>query len=91
MELHPDLEDEIYYNYLAQEFSEVFPQSVKNSGQYLKGDSKELLQMDSYNAQVVTVKAVQELILENRSLEKKVEELAAEIEKLKQPTTNSRK
>lgn len=81
---NPGLEDAVYYNYLAQEFSEVFPQSVKSSGQYIKGDSKELLQMDSYNAQVVTVKAVQELILENKSLQMKVEELAEEVEKLKQ-------
>jgi hypothetical protein len=44
--------------------------------------------MDSYNAQVIAIKAVQELILENKSLEKKVEELAAEIEKLKQHSTN---
>jgi len=46
--------------------------------------------MDSYNAQVVTIKAVQELILENQSLEKKVEELVTELEKLKQQSTNSK-
>ncbi len=80
---NPGLEDQLYYNFLAQEFSTVFPESVKSSGQFLNGNSKQLLQMDSYNAQIVTVKAVQELILENRSLEKKIEELAAEVKKLK--------
>jgi len=28
---NPGLEDEVYYNFLAQEFSEVFPQSVKTA------------------------------------------------------------
>jgi hypothetical protein len=81
---NPGLEDQVYYNYLAQEFLNVFPQSVKFSGQFINGDSKELLQMDSYNAQIVTVKAVQELILENKSLAQKIEELASELEKLNQ-------
>jgi hypothetical protein len=81
---NPGLEDQVYYNFLAQEFLNVFPQSVKSSGQFINGDSKELLQMDSYNAQIIMVKAVQELILENKALEKRVAELASEMEKLKQ-------
>ena len=84
---NPGLEDDVYYNYLAQEFSEVFPQSVKSSKQYINGDPQGVLQMDSYNAQIVTVKAVQELILENRSLEKKLEQLTEEVEKIKQRST----
>ncbi|MEE4198404.1 MAG: tail fiber domain-containing protein, partial [Bacteroidales bacterium] len=69
------IENKEYYNFIAQEYQEVFPESVKGSGEYLEGDEKEILQLDSYNAQIVTIKAVQELILENKELRKRIEKL----------------
>ena len=45
--------------------SDPFPESVKGSGEYLEDRDQEILQLDSYNAQIVTIKAVQELIKDN--------------------------
>lgn len=52
---HPSVKAQDYYNYIAQEFREVFPEAVKASGE------DGLLQMDSYPASVFTVAAIQEL------------------------------
>ncbi|MBU8891574.1 MAG: tail fiber domain-containing protein [Bacteroidales bacterium] len=72
---HSSIKDQYYYNFIAQEYQQVFPQSVKGSGEYIEGDSNEILQLDSYNAQIVTVKAVQELIIENQELKNRLIEL----------------
>jgi len=40
--------------------------------------------MDSYNAQIVTIKAVQELIKENKSLHDQLNKLAEENKSLKE-------
>ena len=82
LEKHPVIEDRFYYNFIAQEYAEVFPESVKGSGEYLESGD-EILQMDSYNAQVVTIKAVQELIKENKDLKQDNEELQQEVNDLK--------
>ncbi len=74
--LHPSIEDRFYYNFIAQEFQEVFPDAVQNSGEFLEGDEKSILQIDTYSAQITTIKAVQDLI-------NKVEQLEAENKKLK--------
>jgi len=68
----PSIKDHFYYNYIAQEFQKVFPNSVQGSGEFLEGDNKEILQIDTYNAQIITTKAVQELIIENRGMNKKI-------------------
>lgn len=73
---YPTIQDQYYYNFIAQEFREVFPEAVKGSGEYLEGDPVEILQVDTYNAQVVTIKAVQELLV-------RIEKLEAENNKLK--------
>jgi hypothetical protein len=52
---HPSVKDQDYYNYIAQEFREVFPESVQDSGE------DGLLQMDEYPAGVYAVAAIQEL------------------------------
>jgi hypothetical protein len=52
---HPSIEDKDYYNVVAQEFAEVFPEYVKPSGE---GD---ILQVDTYPMQVCAVAAVKEL------------------------------
>ncbi len=76
MERNPTIKNQYYYNFIAQEFQEVFPEAVQGSGEYLKGDGQEILQIDTYNAQIVSIKAIQELIA-------KIENLEAENQKLK--------
>jgi hypothetical protein len=83
---HPSIEDIYYYNFIAQEYQVVFPESVKGSGEYLDGDNKEILQLDSYNAQIVTIQAVKDLIIENIEQKEKINQLEqriAELESLK--------
>ncbi len=70
---NPTIKDHYYYNFIAQEYAEVFPESVQGSGEYIDGDDKEILQIDTYNAQIVNISATQELIRENIKLK---EELA---------------
>jgi hypothetical protein len=79
---HPKITDKFYYNFIAQEYAEVFPESVKGSGEYLES-GEEILQMDSYNAQIVTIKAVQELIKENEVLKQDNQNLQQEVNELK--------
>ena len=43
----------------------------------------EILQIDSYNSQIVTVKAVQELILENQKQQSEIETLKAQLAEIK--------
>ena len=83
LEKNPSIEDKTYYNFIAQEYQKVFPKSVQGSGEYLDGDKDEILQLDSYNAQIVTIKAVQELIQKNEEQEKMINQLLEEIEILK--------
>ena len=73
--LHPDIADRAYYNFVAQEFAEVFPDFVKGSGEFL-ANGHEILQLDPYPAQVAAIKAIQEQ-------QKQIEELKAENETLK--------
>ena len=59
MTAHPGIKDQYYYNFIAQEFATVFPNAVQGSGEYLS-DGSEILQLDSYNANIVAIKAIQE-------------------------------
>ena len=72
---HPSLKNQYYYNFIAQEYQQVFPESVTGSGEFIKGDSNEILIMNNQNAQIVTIKAVQELIKENQELKARVDKL----------------
>ncbi|MEN7982654.1 MAG: tail fiber domain-containing protein, partial [Nanoarchaeota archaeon] len=76
---HDSITDDYYYNYIAQEYREIFPESVQGSGEFLDGE--EILQMDSYNAQIVSIKAIQEL---NQKEDLRYEELSAENDELKE-------
>ncbi len=62
---HDSIDDTSYYNVIAQEFAEVFPDAVKGSGEYLPGKSRtvenEILQVDTYPAQIASIAAIQEL------------------------------
>jgi hypothetical protein len=87
---HPEIGDQYFYNYIAQEFREVFPEAVHGSGEYLDGDKEEILQLDSYNAQIVSIKAIQEIIETNKKQEriiyaqqKSIDQLMMEVNALK--------
>lgn len=75
MKRNPIIKNQYYYNFIAQEYQNVFPNAVKGSGEYLEGDSIEILQIDTYDAQIVTIKAVQELIMKIEALEKENSQL----------------
>lgn len=83
---HPGVANQRYYNVVAQEFAEVFPDAVSGSGEYLadapRTPDNEILQVDTYPAQIVTIAAVQELAQRNADLQDTVERLMARIEKL---------
>jgi len=74
---HPSVEDHDYYNYIAQEFDKVFPNSVKTDG-------GGLLQMDPYPATIYSVAAIQELhqIVQEKDCE--IEELKAQAASVEQ-------
>ena len=69
----PAIEDVEYYNVIAQEYAEVFPDAVKPSGEYLPGQPQTpdnaVLQVDFHPASVLTVAAVQELAARLAELE----------------------
>ncbi len=75
---HPSIQDRDYYNYVAQEFREVFPECVQHSGE------DGLLQMDSYPASVYSVAAIQELYEMVQEKDCEMEELRSQIEGLKE-------
>ncbi|MEN8155560.1 MAG: tail fiber domain-containing protein [Bacteroidota bacterium] len=79
---HPGVKDKYYYNFVAQEYQEVFPESVQSSGELLESAQDEILQMDSYNAQIYSIKAVQELILENQAQAEKIGKQQEQINEL---------
>jgi hypothetical protein len=87
---HPSIKDVTYYNVIAQEFQQVFPDAVQGSGEYLAGKSKdqanEILQVDTYPAQIVAIAAIQELSAkleiarqENAALKARLDALEAKL------------
>ncbi len=84
---HPDVGDRIYYNVVAQEYAEVFPEAVQGSGEYLPGTEKsaanEVLQVDFHPASVLTVAAVQELAARMELAERENQALKAELAELR--------
>ena len=72
---HPCIEDRPYYNFIAQEFREVFPGSVQDDG-------TGLLQLDAYNVRPYLVRAVQELSAAVQELSAENEALKARLHKL---------
>ena len=79
---HPSIEDKFYFNFIAQEFQTVFPESVKGSGEYLGNDNNEILQIDTYNSQIVSIKAIQELIMQNQKQQAEIDDLRIVISKM---------
>jgi hypothetical protein len=70
---HPDIEDKVYYNVIAQEFAEVFPEAVKSSGETLPS-GRAILQVDTHPATMYSIAAIQEL---NETLRQREREIAA--------------
>jgi hypothetical protein len=77
-EANPGVKDQHYYNYIAQEFAEVFPESVYRGPESLDGDPVKLLRMNSQPAQVVAIRAIQELAEQVRIQQTKLEQLQEE-------------
>ena len=82
MQMNPSVKDKVYYNFIAQEYREVFPQSVQEGGGCLEGETVPLLQRDTHPANVVAIKAIQELALQTRELVEQNLEQQAMLEKL---------
>ena len=85
---HPSVEDRPYVNVVAQEFQEVFPDSVKSSGEKL-ADGSEILQVDTYPLTIYAAAAVQELAqtvektrAENAELKQRLAQLEKRVLKL---------
>jgi hypothetical protein len=78
MEANPGIKDQEYYHYIAQEFAEVFPESVHRGPEVLEGDPENLLRMNSQPAQVVAIRAIQELALQNREQQVMLDKLQKE-------------
>ncbi len=62
---HASIGGERYFNVIAQDFREVFPDAVHGSGEFLPGMAKtksnEILQVDTYPALITAIAALQEL------------------------------
>lgn len=80
---HPGIGDVPYYNVIAQEFREVFPDAVKSSGEKLP-DGSDILQVDTYPATITSLAAIRELhaLVKDRDLE--IGELKARLARLEE-------
>ncbi len=62
---HPSIVDTRYYNVVAQEFAQVFPDAVQRSGESVPGANRasddDILQVDIHPALITTIAAAQEL------------------------------
>lgn len=71
---HPSAPDRTYYNVIAQEYAEVFPDYVKGSGEKL-ASGEEILQVDPWPITIYTAAAVQELHQQVRQKDARIAEL----------------
>ncbi len=79
---HPSVEDRDYFNVIAQEFQQVFPDAVKGSGEKMS-DGSEILQVDTYPATITALAAIKELNAKHdAAMKQKDAELAALKERL---------
>lgn len=79
---HATIASQRYYNVIAQDFAEVFPDAVKGSGEFLSGMAKtkanEILQVDTYPATIASIAAIQELDAKSSAQDDRVAKLEAE-------------
>lgn len=71
---HPELPDVTYHNVVAQEFAEVFPEAVTESGERLP-DGSPVLQVDTYPALITALAAIRELRAESAALRARIQKL----------------
>ncbi len=81
---HPGIPDVPYYNVIAQEFREVFPDAVKGSGDRLPDGNGEILQVDTYPAMITTVAAVNELQAKLKAKDDDINALKRRLDALEQ-------
>jgi hypothetical protein len=74
---HPAVKDRTYVNFIAQEYREVFPDDVKDSGE------DHLLQVDTYAANIYAVAAIQELHKNSKSKTEQIKALQTELAAVK--------
>ena len=86
LEEHGIIDDVPYYNVIAQEFREVFPNAVRGSGDRLP-DGSEILQVDTYPATITTIAAVKELNEKLKAKDEELEALKARMEALERLVT----
>lgn len=94
---HPGIDDRRYYNVIAQEFAQVFPESVQGSGEYLphaeRSADNEIQQVDVHPALITTIAAVQELALrleaERKLLDGQLQQLASDNAALREAAARS--
>jgi len=70
LKLRPEIKDRVYLNFIAQEYQQVFPNAVITSNEMIPGDPDPILTIDTHDATITTIKAVQELIEKVETLEK---------------------
>ena len=75
---HPEIDDKRYPNVIAQEFAEVFPDHVQESGEFLP-DGSPILQVDTYPLTIYSAVAVQELHRDSLELRKQNELLRQQL------------
>ena len=75
---HPSITDRFYYNYIAQEYQEVFPNEVFETNDKLEGMDSNILQIDTHAPNIVAIKAIQELKLKLDEKDQEISELRAE-------------
>jgi Chaperone of endosialidase len=79
------LADKAYAGFIAQEFAEVFPESVLVTDKAVPGAARgeqNILALDPNPALITTVAAVQELATENVQLHHQIDELSARLSRL---------
>jgi hypothetical protein len=77
----------VFLGVIAQEYREVFPNDVTPTGETLPGDSNPVLGVDMGSAQIITIKAVQELAAEVMALKAEVVALKKENAGLREKRT----
>jgi len=79
---HPDVGEQRYYNVVAQEFAEVFPDAVQSSHETLPGAKatreNEILEVDIHPALITTIAAVQEVAVAAQVRDERIAALSKE-------------
>ncbi len=102
---HPGIVDQRYYNVIAQEFAEVFPNAVQRSGEFVPGakwaPENAILQVDVHPALITAIAATQELAMkseaqagrlqaENAQLRQELQQLGQRLEAIESGRRDSR-